>query len=102
MSVRPPSLAVLLVVAIYLTACSGTPTATASVPAGINEIILASDLTELQPGECTLLHWEVTGGFEVTLDQETVAKVALSDDGSVLYAGTRRSGVWRLGTPVIP
>ena len=29
-----------------------------------------------------------------------VRSLALSQDGTVLYAGTHRSGAWRLGTPV--
>jgi photosystem II stability/assembly factor-like uncharacterized protein len=41
--------------------------------------------------------WQPTGGGTC---HANLRSLALSEDGSVLYAGTRRAGVWRLGTPV--
>ncbi len=43
--------------------------------------------------------WLPTGGGT---GYTNLRALALSEDGSVLYAGTRRSGVWRLFTPALP
>jgi photosystem II stability/assembly factor-like uncharacterized protein len=55
----------------FLAACGGQAT---EQPAGATGIIFTADQTTLKPGECTLLHWEVTEGFGATLNGEPVPK----------------------------
>lgn len=40
----------------------------------VETITFTVDRTSLQAGECTILHWEVTGGFGVTIDTQPVDK----------------------------
>ncbi len=54
-----------------LTACSPQTTPTLPSTSGI---AFTAERTDLQAGECTVLHWEVTVGFGVTLDGQAVEK----------------------------
>ena len=54
-----------------LTACGSQTTESLG---GADEIIFIADRSNLQPGECTTLRWEVTEGFYVTLNGEEVSK----------------------------
>ena len=56
------------VVLTLLTACT-KPTIEEPTPDGI---VFQADLSEVQPGQCTLLVWDVSVGFGVTLDGVTV------------------------------
>ncbi len=58
-------------VVILLSSCGGG----AIEPPLAGEIIFTADRTSLQAGECTLLHWEVTEGFGVTVNDELVDRV---------------------------
>ncbi len=54
---------------LWLAACGGaTPTPTPDA------ITFTADRANIQSGECTLLHWEVTEGFGVTVNDEPVDK----------------------------
>ncbi len=65
---RLPTIFALLFI---LSACGGQATET---PAPTDGIFFAAERTNLQAGECTVLRWEVTAGFGVTLDAQPVDK----------------------------
>ncbi len=56
--------------ACILASCGGQATES---PADF--ITFTADRTSIQPGECTVLRWEVTEGFGVTLDAQPVEKI---------------------------
>lgn len=56
---------------LFLVSCGGKVATSTATP---EKIIFSTDLLQLQPGECTLLHWEVIGGFGVTLNSQPVDK----------------------------
>jgi photosystem II stability/assembly factor-like uncharacterized protein len=61
-------IAAILCIAFTLSACGGqTPSPGAA-------IIFIVDRAELQEGECTTLHWEVTGGFGAQLNGQAIEK----------------------------
>jgi photosystem II stability/assembly factor-like uncharacterized protein len=61
-----------LVLSIWLLAACGPQTT--PTPSPSNGITFAAERTDLQAGECTVLRWEVTEGFGVTLDGQQVEK----------------------------
>lgn len=63
---------------LFLIAGCG-PQATPTVPPSTGGIAFTTDRTQLQPGECTTLHWEVTEGFGVTLDGQPVDKTGQTE-----------------------
>ncbi len=56
---------------LFLLASCGGP---ATEPPPVDGITFTAERTSLQAGECTLLHWEVTDGFGVTINDEPVDK----------------------------
>jgi len=69
---QPLTLSITLFVAILLSACSGgNPT---EPPRPTTDIIFTAERIEIHAGECTVLRWEVTVGFGVTLNNEPVDK----------------------------
>ena len=66
----PSKAIMILFIAVLLlsTAASGVDTAQQA------QIKFFADRTSLQPGECTLLHWEVSGGLAVSLNGNPVEK----------------------------
>lgn len=57
-----------------LTSCAGQTTAPSTSPSPPSNITFTAKQTTIQPGECTVLRWEVTDGFVVTLDDQPVEK----------------------------
>ncbi|MBI4731135.1 MAG: hypothetical protein HY781_03215 [Chloroflexi bacterium] len=58
----------IVAILMLLSACGGQPPPTADF------IIFTAERTSIQAGECTILHWEVTDGFGVTLNAQPVDK----------------------------
>jgi photosystem II stability/assembly factor-like uncharacterized protein len=61
----------ILLMAILAAACAAKSVSPTPATA---EITFTAERSELLPGECTLLEWQVSGGFGVTLDDKTVDK----------------------------
>jgi len=57
---------------LIISACGGQAT---EPPATADFITFTAERSNLQAGECTVLRWEVTGGFGVTLDAQPVDKI---------------------------
>lgn len=75
--------ALLLLAALACTGRPATPSASSPPTRGIT---FTAERTSLQAGECTLLRWEVTVGFGVTLDGQPVEKAGQME---VCPPGTR-------------
>ncbi|HQL37906.1 MAG TPA: hypothetical protein PKV95_00390 [Anaerolineaceae bacterium] len=74
MPARRFSLLVYLILACVIVSCTQSPTPEPPpIPTPI-QIVLTADRMDLESGDCTWIHWEVNGGFDVLLDGEAVSK----------------------------